>query len=166
MSAAKKIEPGHPFMDGNVIMNLANGINTTLKTMTDLVANFDKPFIGQNWKPTSEFSVFLDLGVDPFKGQIFFHFDKLVAKTIIEKMTGAALDEGNSEEILDGLGEVSNMFYGSAKTKLNELGFKLKMSIPHPSLTEKLPPRVGENTAMVIPFKVLGKNCFVEIVIF
>lgn len=166
MSAAKKIEAGHPFMDSTIILNLANGINTTLKIMTDLVANFDKPFVGQNWVPTTEFSVFLDLSVDPFKGQILFHFDKLVAKSIIEKMTGSTLEEDKNDEILDGLGEVSNMFYGTAKTKLNELGFKLKMSIPHPYLTKKLPLRVSDGTVMVIPFKVLGKSCFVEVVIF
>ena len=61
MTAAKKIEAGHPFMDSHVIMNLANGINTTLKTMTDLVANFDKPFVGQNWTPKADFSVFLKI---------------------------------------------------------------------------------------------------------
>lgn len=166
MSTAKKIEAGHPFLDSSVILNLANGINTTLKTMTDLVATFDKPFAGQNWKPTSEFSVTLELSITPFKGLLFFHFDKSVAQSIIERLTGSAVDSSNNVEILDGIGEVSNMFYGTAKTKLNELGFKLQMSVPKPGLTSELPARVSDFKNIIIPFKILGKSCFVEILIF
>ena len=165
-TAKKKIDIGHPFMDGAVIMNLANGINTTLKTMTDLVASFDKPFVGVNWKAPTEFSVVLELSVDPFKGILLFHFDKSVAQSIIEKLTGSAIDSANNTEILDGIGEVSNMFYGTAKTKLNESGFKLKMSVPKPQMTNELPVPVGEFRNMIIPFKILSKNCFVEIVVF
>lgn len=166
MSTAKKIDAGHPFMDSSVILNLANGINTTLKTMTDLVANFDKPHVGENWKSPTEFSVTLELSVPPFKGLLLFHFDKTVAQSIIEKMTGSAVESSNTTEIMDGIGEVSNMFYGTAKTKLNELGFKLQMSVPKPGLTADLPTPVGEFKNMVIPFKIIGKSCFVEILIF
>ena len=166
MNTAKKIDMRHPFMDSAVILNLANGINTTLKTMTDLVATFDKPYVGANWKSPTEFSVILELSVDPFKGILFFHFDKSVAQSIIEKLTGSAIDSSNNTEILDGIGEVSNMFYGTAKTKLNESGFKLKMSVPKPCLTKDLPESVGDFKNMIIPFKILSKNCFVEIVVF
>ncbi len=166
MNTAKKIDMGHPFMHSTVILNLANGINTTLKTMTDLVAIFDKPYLGENWKSPTEFSVILELSVDPFKGILIFHFDKSVAQSIIEKLTGSVIDSSNSAEILDGIGEVSNMFYGTAKTKLNESGYKLKMSVPKPCLTSELPAPVGEFRNMVIPFKVLSKSCFVEIVVF
>lgn len=166
MNTAKKIGPSHPFMDSSVILNLANGINTTLKTMTDLVATFDKPYMGTNWKAPTEFSVILELSVDPFKGNLLFHFDKSVAQSIIEKLTGSAIDSMNSSEILDGIGEVSNMFYGTAKTKLNEIGFKLKMSVPKPCMTSDLPATVGDFKNMIIPFKILSKNCFVEIVVF
>jgi chemotaxis protein CheX len=166
MSTAKKIDLGHPFMDSSVILNLANGINTTLKTMTDLVATFDKPFVGENWKSPTEFSVILELSVDPFKGILLFHFDKTVAQSIIEKLTGSAIDSVNNTEILDGIGEVSNMFYGTAKTKLNEIGFKLKMSVPKPLVTSELPAPVGDFKNMIIPFKILNKSCFVEIVVY
>lgn len=166
MTTAKKIPASHPFMDSAVILNLANGINTTLKTMTDLVATFDKPFVGDKWKAPTEFSVALELSVDPFKGILLFHFDKTVAQSIIEKLTGSAVDTVNNTEILDGIGEVSNMFYGTAKTKLNESGFSLKMSVPKPQLTTELPTPIGDFKNMIIPFKILSKNCFVEIIVF
>lgn len=166
MTAAKKIDASHPFMDRNVIMNLANGVTNTLKTMADVVAQFEKPFVSEGWKPTTELSVSLDLSLAPFKGQIRFHFDKQVAKTIIEKMTSSEILDENSNELLDGVGEISNMFYGTAKTKLNEIGFKLSMSTPHPCWTKDLPVVASSKATMIVPFKIIAKHCYVEIVIF
>ena len=102
----------------------------------------------------------------PFKGQILFHFDKQVAKTIIEKMMSLEILDENSSELLDGVGEISNMFYGTAKMKLNEIGFKLSMSTPHPCWTKDLPPVASSKANMIVPFKIITKHCYVEIIIF
>ncbi len=162
---APKIDVTHPFMNRDVILNLSNGMSTTLKMMADIEASFEKPYASVDWKSPKEISVFLILDTDSYKGQVLFHFDKAVAKKIIENMVGSAVAE-DSPEILDGVGEISNIFYGAAKTKLKEAGFDLKMTIPQPCWTKDLPPVTNKSLVMIIPFKIENKDCFVEIILF
>ncbi len=165
MSAAPKINTSHPFMDREVVMSFGNGVIEVLKMMADVEAHFEKPFAAMNWQSPTEVSVHLTLSSDPYKGKIQFHFDKAIAKSIIEKMTGAGI-EPDSPEILDGVGEISNMFYGAAKTKLNLQGYNLNMSLPKPCWTKDLPKPIATLTCMVIPFKISTALCYVEIIIF
>lgn len=164
MSAARKIKAEHPFMDRELVLSFANGVVDVLKMMAQVDANFEKPFAAVNWKSPTELSVHLALNSDPYKGKIVFHFDKTVAQSIIEQMTGSEVSP-SLEEILDGVGEISNMFYGAAKTKLNMVGFQLAMTLPVPVLTKNLPVYVTDTTSMVIPFRILEKLCYVEIII-
>jgi chemotaxis protein CheX len=163
--AAPKITSDHPFMNRDVIMNLSNGMSTTLKLMANIDTQFEKPFSDKAWSSPKEISVLLSLDSDFFKGQIVFHFDKHVAKKIIENMIGSQVAE-DSPEILDGVGEISNIFYGAAKTKLKESGFNLQLTIPQPLWTKDLPVPIQKSIVMVIPFKVENKDCFVEITLF
>ncbi len=166
MSTATKLNPHHPFLDRDVILSLANGVTETLQTMASTKANFEKPFVSKDWTSPCEIAVFLDLNSDPFKGQVRFHFDKVVATKIIEKMTGTTIDDVGNLELLDGVGEIANIFFGLTKTKLNAIGFKLNMSTPHPCLRVDLPPVLGDKTFLIIPFKVDQVLCFVEMILF
>ena len=160
-----KLTLEHPFMNRDVIANLSNGISTTLKLMANVEARFEKPFSDLKWTSPKEISVIMSLDTAFYAGQIVFHFDKMVAKKIIENMIGSNVDQ-DSAEILDGVGEISNIFYGAAKTKLKLLGFDLNMSIPKPYLTKNLPALINKSVCLVIPFKVESKDCFVEVILF
>jgi chemotaxis protein CheX len=164
MSAAQKLNSQHPFLDRDVVMSIANSVAESLKVLADVTAEFEKPFSGSDWSSPTEFSVYLSLDSKPFLGKIQFHFDREVAKFVIEKITHSPCGN-DTEEIFDGIGEISNIFYGSAKTKLNMLGFKLQMSLPVPSLTKNLPPAPSTHKCMIIPFKVNNALCYVEIII-
>jgi chemotaxis protein CheX len=162
---APKIDNEHPLLNRDIILNLSNGMSHTLKLMANVEAEFTKPFSDPKWNSPKEISVVMVLDTPFYAGHIMFHFDKMVAKKIIENMIGAEVDE-NSDEILDGVGEISNIFYGAAKTKIKEQGFDLNMSIPKPYLTKDLPALVSKSVCMIIPFKIENKDCFVEIVLF
>ena len=166
MSAATKLNPQHPFLDRDVILSLANGVTETLQTMASTVANFEKPYVSKDWVTPCQIAVFLELHSEPFRGQVRFHFDNAVAKGIIERMLGSEIDQIDNVELLDGVGEIANIFFGLAKTKLNAIGFKLNMSTPHPCLSKDLPPLLGEKTLLIIPFKVDEKLCYVEMILF
>ena len=165
MTAVRKIPAQHPFIDPAVILNVSNGVTETLQVMAKITADFQKPFIASNWRAPTDFSVHLTLNSDPYRGRIQFHFNKNIIKQIIKNMLdeGAATDD---ESLLDCIGEITNMFYGAAKTKLNASGFNLSMTIPKPCLTQKLPQATHETTCMVIPFKVDAEVCYIEIIIF
>ena len=166
MSAAQKLDPQHPFLNSNVILNISNGVTETLQTMAQTEAHFEKPYVAKDWKTPTDITVFLELKSDPYHGQVRFHFDKSVARGILEKMLGSAINETDLAEILDGVGEISNIFFGVAKTKLNLLGFKLEMSVPHPVKSAELPETIGNKTCLVIPFKVGDTLCFVEMILY
>lgn len=165
MSAAPKVNQSHPFMNRDVFMSLTNEMSHVLKSMANIDVDFQKPFVSTEWKSPKEISVILNLDDPSYKGRVCFHFDKDVAKKIIENMIGAPVEEG-SPDILDGVGEVSNMFYGSTKTKLNTLGFSLNVSLPKPLWTKDLPPNISNCLSMIVPLKIENKDCFVEISIF
>ncbi|MFZ3229460.1 MAG: chemotaxis protein CheX [Pseudobdellovibrio sp.] len=166
MSAAQKLDPSHPFLNSKVILNISNGVTETLKTMAQTDAFFEKPYVVKDWKAPTDITVFLELKSDPYLGQVRFHFDKSVAKGILEKMLGSAVSDNDLSEILDGVGEISNIFFGVAKTKLNLIGFKLEMSVPHPVKSEDLPVTIGDKTCLVIPFRVDQTLCFIEMILY
>lgn len=166
MSTAAKLSPQHPFLDRDVILSLANGVTETLQTMAQTVANFEKPFVAKEWQTPCQIAVFLELSSDPYHGQVRFHFDSNVAQGIIEKMLGQKTEKMKVADLLDGVGEISNIFFGLTKTKLNSIGFKLNMSQPHPCESSDLPPLVGEKTLLIIPFRVDNTLCYVELVLF
>ena len=166
MGAAAKLNPQHPFLDRDVILSLANGVTETLQTMSATTTTFEKPFVASDWKTPCPIAVYLELHSDPFKGQVRFHFEASVAKGIIERMLGSKIDNLDYTELLDGVGEISNIFFGLTKTKLNNIGFKLTMSTPHPCLSKDLPAVEGQPTYLIIPFKVDQTLCFIEMILF
>src|SRR4051812_14694130 len=119
MSTAPKISAQHPFMNREVILNFSNGVIETLQTMAGGTSSFEKAFVEKNWKAQGDVSVYLDLKSAFYSGQIRFHFSKKVLTGLFEKMMGEKV-ESDSIEIVDCLGEISNMCYGYAKAKLNE----------------------------------------------
>lgn len=165
MSTAAKIPAEHPFLDRDVILNFSNGVAETLQIMAGVGSVFEKGFVEKNWKAQNDISVFLDLKSEPYTGQIRFHFNKFVLAKLFEKMLGQTINP-DSREVLDCLGEISNMCYGYAKAKLNEKGFQLKMTIPHPSPTENLPEVFSRHPHIIIPFKVFDQQCHIQIIIF
>ncbi|MEQ1722628.1 MAG: chemotaxis protein CheX [Pseudobdellovibrio sp.] len=164
-NSAPKISPEHPFLNREVIINFSSGVVETLQTMAGVESHFEKPFVEKNWKAEGDYSVYLNLESAPYTGQIAFHFPKNALAELYEKMLGQKIDP-DSPEIVDCMGELSNMCYGYAKGKLNEKGFALKMTLPRPGRTKDFPPVLSKHPHIVIPFKIFEKNCFIQIVIF
>ena len=159
-----KISSLHPFMNSEVIVNISNGVIETLKTMAQVSGLFEKSYVERNWKAPTEVSVYIALESPPCYGQVRFHFSKNVIKQLHKKMMNEEVAP-DSNEIIDCIGELSNMCYGYAKAKLNRQGYQLRMALPHPGKTEDLPPLISKHPHIIIPFKVFNEICFIEIVI-
>jgi chemotaxis protein CheX len=165
MSAApKQIDKNHPFLNRDVIMNLSAGVSETLKTMGNLESSFDKPFVEKNWKTPNDVTVLLDLKSEPFTGQLRVHFDRKCVVLLLDKFSGVTVEE-SAPEILDCVGEISNMCYGYAKSKLNQVGLNLQMSIPKPMPSSEAPEVVSPHPHMVLPFKIENHQCYIQIII-
>lgn len=96
----------------------------------------------------------ISLSTDQFSGSITLAFPETVFLKIYESMCGETVDKINAE-IEDAAGELLNIIYGSAKTKLNEqCDYKLVPVLPTILSGDKI--KIRQTTyqkVIVLPFK-------------
>ena len=151
-------------LEDNLMINLSNGVGETLQKMANVECTFEKAFTDKTWTPPEGFSVFLDVESPPSHGQIRFHFSH---KALI-KLYNNIMNETSvpvESEVLDCLGEFSNVSYGVAKRKLNGDGFSLNMALPHASTSKDIPNVVSTKPKTIIPFNIFEEKCYIEVVI-
>lgn len=151
-------------MNSSVILTLTGSVSETIKVMAQAATKFDKAFVEKNWQSPSDVSVVVDLDSPPNRGQIRFHFSGRVLTEFCKRMLSENV-EPDSREILDCSGELSNMFFGFAKAKLNESGYNFKLSIPKPFNKGSLPVITSNHSNVILPFKVLNETCYIQIVV-
>jgi len=63
-------------------------------------------------------------------GQVAVMFPREVGISLVAQLLGMNGSEVDEEILRDGIGEIANILAGSAKGKLSEVGFDLKLSLP------------------------------------
>lgn len=167
MTTAKKADvsaPNNsPIFDKRVIEAFSNGLKETLQMMAQVDISFEAARIENKWNTVGDVSGLIDFQSPPFAGAIYIHLPKEILFHVYEQMVGEKYTE-LSKDVLDSIGEISNMAYGVAKGKLNPLGFEFNMSIPKVCLTQDL-NRIPGTPHLLIPFSIHGKKCQIEILI-
>lgn len=156
----------NPILEKLAVENICAGIRGTLEQLGPFQTEFKPHFFTSSWVVPTPISVSMDIkqGDQPFR--VRFHFDPKPVVDILEKMLGDKVDPV-SKDILDGVGEISNMIYGLIKTKLSTTGFQFGMGRPEACFTKDLPPSVNPNgQSLVIPFTVNGSCCHFEFIVF
>lgn len=151
-------------MNSSVLLSLSGSVAETLKVMAQAVTKFDKAFVEKNWKSPTDISVVVVLDSPPNKGQIRFHFTGDVMVSLGKRILFEDI-RPDSQEALDCSGELSNMFYGFAKAKLNEMGYNFKLSIPEPRKTKNLPELNSKFSNVILPFRIMNQTCYIQIVV-
>lgn len=164
MSAPIKILDPHfvSLFQQNVVNSVCEGLQETLKMMNDIEVTFEKSSFETSWKTQGEASGIIDFEAEKFKGSLYIHFPFDVLVKLYNQMIGENHTEF-SDEIMNCIGEISNMAYGVAKTKLDRFQFKLSMSIPKVSKTKDL-KRIP-SPHFLIPFKIHDQLCHLELTI-
>lgn len=167
MSTALKLSTlKHPIFEKLVVDNICAGIRGTLEQLGSFKTEFQPHFFTGTWTPPTPISVVVNLKQGEQPLQVRFHFDPNPVVEILEGMLGDKVDP-QSQDILDGVGEISNMIYGLIKTKASSGGFQFGMGRPEACFTKNLPPHVNPNNqSLVIPFTVNGGICHFEFVVF
>lgn len=161
----KKESKPHPFQDANVINAFAIGVQSTLAEMAQTTCEFEKPFVEKVWLPVADATGVMELKSDKHTGFLHIHFPKEAIIEIMGKMLGEPVKEFN-DEVLDGIGEITNIVYGTMKAKLNPMGYEFKMATPKAEYTKNLPALEDPGKKhLVIPFKVSGLDCSIEIIL-
>ena len=163
---ARTLMDKHPFLNGEVVLDLSNSVTNTFQTVAGIRSYFDDiAFAQTDWQPCNDLTVSIDIKNDTHSGQIRFHFNRDALAEIIQKMFNEVNAPSNAE-INDCLGEISNICSGYAKTKLNEKGFNLTTTLPSPAGKTSELPQVASGSSVIIPFKILNQECQMQIVVF
>ncbi len=149
-----------------VIDHIKEGISETIKILGANQINFQPVVIEKRWKSAAEITVIMDIKMIDEPMQVRLHFESAPIIFILESMLGSKVLP-KSENLLGGIGEISNMIYGLIKTKASNNGFTLGMSRPVACFSENAPSIATRNHySIVIPFQVNTHQCFFEFVAF
>ena len=110
----------NPFLD--TIMNV-------LTTMTSTEAKPSKPFIKEDHVSRGDISGLLGMAGEKSKGSFAISFEKSCIVGIVNRMLMEKYDDIN-DQIVDAVGEITNMVSGGSRKILSEKGYKFNMSIP------------------------------------
>lgn len=167
MSTALKLSNlKHPIFEKLAVDSISAGIRDTLAQLGPFKTDFKPHFYTKSLAVPTPITVTLNLKQNDQPLIVRFHFDPKPVVEILEGMLGDKVDP-ESQDILDGVGEISNMIYGLIKTKASAGGFQFGMGRPEACFTKNLPPVANPNCeSLVIPFTVNGANCHFEFIVF
>ena len=154
----KKISSKKPGLDVQMINPFLEATVMTLEQQANIKCEPQKPqLINLDDKLRSDdiaIAGVISLSTEQFSGSITLAFPETVFLKIYESMCGEAVEKIN-EEIEDAAGELLNIIYGSAKTKLNEqCNYKLAPALPTILSGEKI--KIRQTTyqkVIVLPFQ-------------
>ena len=162
--AVKKAETpktdSNPLIKENVINAICVGVQDTLSMMAQVQATFEKPTIEMVWKNHGDVTGVINFETTDFRGSLYIHFPSEVLIKLYNTMVGENLTSV-SPEVVDCIGEISNMAYGVAKGKLDPLHLNFSMSLPKSMKTADLKRMPSPH--LLIPFRVYDKKCVLEI---
>lgn len=139
----------NPFLEAT-LMTLEGQANTKCEAQKPQLINLDD----KSRSDDIAIAGVISLNTEQFSGSITLAFPETVFLKIYESMCGETVAKIN-EEIEDAAGELLNIIYGSAKTKLNEqCNYKLAPALPTILSGEKI--KIRQTTyqkIIVLPFK-------------
>ena len=158
MSAAPSIAT-NPLFDKAVINAFIDGVVKTLGTMANTTVITGKPYIEPNVQMKGDIAGLLGMTAHPLKGTLVLAFPTEAICLIYQNMLGEETKE-LTNEVADSVGELTNMIYGSAKTTLSQLGYKLDMAIPTVIKGNFTIQVKDKSPALVVPFELPNKSIF------
>ena len=154
----------NPLTNKQVIQAFSDGVIHTLVTMAKTKPTAEKPFIEKKFKPKGAVAGMIGMVSGKIKGNLTISFEKEAALKIINNMVGESHTEIDGQ-VLDAIGELTNIIYGCAKTVLNEFGYAFQMAIPIviEGYDGIIPMHKGTN--LVLPFSTDSHKFNLEIIV-
>ena len=116
-------------MSADYINPFLNATANVISTMASTPATAGKPGLK---KDTASFGVVtgvIGMASDNLTGNMVISFEEPSILGIVSKMLGEEFKAIN-KDVVDAVGEITNMICGGAKKELSEKGFKFDMAIP------------------------------------
>lgn len=100
-----------------------------MSTMAQMELTPEKPKLKDNDVAKGDVSGLIGMVSEQAKGSLSITYEGSLAIATMKKMVGEGPDEVN-DEIIDLVGEITNMVTGGAKRMLSEKGFEFDMATP------------------------------------
>ncbi len=141
------------------------GVNETLRMMAELNPVQGEIAIRDQFDCLGDFTGMMGMASYHASGTVTISFEKSTLLAIVSKVVGTSLTDLD-DMALEGVGELSNMIYGTARAKLNDKGWKFQMALPTVITGDYQISSLHKGPTLIIPFTVpdLG-NLFVEITV-
>jgi chemotaxis protein CheX len=154
----------NPLLDKRIVQAFADAVINTLTTMAKINPKLDKPFVHQRYRTRGVVAGLIGMVSGAAKGQLTLAFEKEAALHVVNSLIAENHTELN-DAILDGIGELTNIVYGVAKTVLNERGYAFQMAIPMVIEGHDAVIPMHSGTTLVLPFLLEDSKFYVEIVV-
>jgi chemotaxis protein CheX len=115
-------------MDVKYINPFITATSTVFKTMLNLQTSMDKPFLKNDKITTGDVTGVIGLAGDR-SGSVCVSFTENGAKVVYKTLMGDDCTEV-SPEVVDAIGEITNIIAGQARKEFERAGLNLKASIP------------------------------------
>lgn len=160
---ATKIERTNPLLDRDFVNAFVDGVKKALNTTANTLVTTEKPFIEQNFQPKGDIAGVVGMVNGDMKGKLTISFSKPAVLRMVNNMLGEN-KSGIDKDVTDAVGEMTNQIYGTAKTTLNQMGYRFEMAIPSVITGTFTLSSSQALTALVVPFKMPdGEEMFVAL---
>lgn len=149
MSNAIKLD--NPLTDKRLIIAVTEGFVKILQTMASLQVTCGQAYIEPDTTFKCDVVGTIGMSSESWSGVLYLCFPKKGILRIINSILHESFNE-ISEEVRDGVGELTNMVYGSTKTALNKLGYQFTMAIPTVFAGDFVVTKGSKGVTLVIPF--------------
>ena len=118
-----------PGMEGKLIAPFLNATTNVIKTMASTDSVPGKPVVKTDSKTWGHITGMIGLAGDTYQGNLLISFDRDAILGIISRMLCEEFKEIN-KDVIDAVGEITNMICGGAKREFGEAGIAFDMSLP------------------------------------
>jgi len=150
-------------MDAALVNPFIEGTLHILDTTALVKVKCQKPFLKKNQKPLGDISGIIEISGD-FSGSAAISFSNQSILGIVSAMFGEKMTVIN-EEIIDAVGEISNMIAGHVTTKIAEMGKKVKVKFKEIKIgRDTVIDHVAEAPYVIaLPFKTTKGRVVIEV---
>ena len=106
-----------------------NATKNVIETMANVKVSNEKPGLKKGILSWGVVSGVIGMASDKLKGHMVISFDEPCILGIVGGMLGEEFKQIN-QDVVDAVGEITNMICGGAKKDLNDLGYKFDLAIP------------------------------------
>lgn len=149
-------------MKAELINPFINSASNVLKTMAQLNPVPGKPYVKTDKLTWGVVTGLIGLAGDRATGNMVISFDEGCILKVVSNMLMEDFNE-MTEDVLDAVGEITNMISGGAKKELSEHGYSFDMAIPVIVRGQNVEiTQITKSPIVVIPFDTEAGKFVVE----